>query len=360
MGCNCTANLRADIIKRFFANQFNGKEFALELIRIVECQQTVMSRELEDWFKVWFRFPQDMLEEFLACVMKRQQTMSDRLQKVIRARFFPTDQRMADDFIRVVLCGCCPTLCGTDVNIINTSDQYTVDGWYAQVDASNLVYMEGGVITDTVPCASGIAAYAVQANEDTAFILWFNGSSWEGMATVHFEYSGSGLDFNYEVLLNPNTSTLLNTLVQITYDGTTFITASTFDNETGNGTISASSNIFKYRIVNTWDDCPYYMENCPYFEPTYWEFFVVGDTNIGGNHAITCLASNITGMTVDIEGTTDGGTTWSVIAADVPASEFDGADAIEVSVPFSETFKARLKISSPLDCVSYSVESQDI
>lgn len=253
----------------------------------------------------------------------------------------------------------CPSICSAASEIIGVSDSYTVDGWYAQVDASNLVYMEGDVITDTVPCASGIAAYAVQVDEDTAFILWFNGSSWEGMATVHFDWSVD-LNFDYTITLNNSTSSLTNTLLQITYNGTDFSTVASFNGDVSTDLTTTTSNIFKYRVVNTWDDCPYYMESCPFFKVDYWEFFVVGDTNIGGNHAITCLASNITGMTVDIEGTTDGGTTWSVIAADVPASEFDGADAIEVSVPFGETFKARLKITSPLDCVSYSVESQDI
>lgn len=253
----------------------------------------------------------------------------------------------------------CPSICSAASEIIGISDSYTVDGWYAQVDASNLVYMEGGVITDTVPCESGIAAYAVQVDEGTDFILWFNGTSWEGMATVHFEWNAE-LVFDYAIMLNPNTTSALNTLLQITYNGTNFTTITSFNSDTSSDQLTTTSNIFKYRVVNTWNDCPYYFESCPYFKTDYWEFFVVGDTNIGGNHAITCLASNITGMTVDIEGTTDGGTTWSVIAADVPASEFDGADAIEVSVPFSETFKARLKITSPLDCVSYSVESQDI
>ena len=87
---------------------------------------------------------------------------------------------------------------------------------------------------------------------------------------------------------------------------------------------------------------------------------MIGDTNISGNHAISCLANNITGMTVDIEGSTDGGTTWSVIAADVPVSDFDGVAAIPTSVPFATSFKARLHITSPLGCESYSVESQDI
>ena len=85
--------------------------------------------------------------------------MSKELEGVIRARYFPASQDMANDFIRVVLCSCCPTICGTDIEIVGISDNYTVDGWYLESGASNLVYMESGVITQTVACPSGLANY---------------------------------------------------------------------------------------------------------------------------------------------------------------------------------------------------------
>jgi hypothetical protein len=265
MGCNCTANLRADIIKRFFANQFNGKEFALELIRIVECQQTVMSRELEDWFKVWFRFPQDMLEEFLACVMKRQQTMSDRLQKVIRARFFPTDQRMADDFIRVVLCGCCPTLCGTDVNIINTSDQYTVDGWYMQVDASNLVYMEADTIIETVPCESGLADFKITSGAVTfAPAVWHNGQ-WDGAIAVELIGQDLGNNFTLTTTIEDYFTNPCTGSVQIsTNGGSTWTEVGTLTNsqlvDGEQAIFDTTETDFIYRVIvtDTVTGCQFY------------------------------------------------------------------------------------------------------
>ena len=265
MGCNCTANLRVDIIKRFFANQFNGKEFALELIRIVECQQTVMSRELEDWFKVWFRFPQDMLEEFLACVMKRQQTMSDRLQKVIRARFFPTDQRMADDFIRVVLCGCCPQICGTDVAILGLSDGFTVDGWYLQVDASNLVYMESDVITETVACESGLANYIlVSGSVITAPHIWQDGS-WQRAMYVELISQNVGVDFTLSVLIEDYFANPVTGVAQISEDGgVTYTPVGTLtDTDLTTGAevtflTTATSYIYQVVVTDTVTGCQFF------------------------------------------------------------------------------------------------------
>ena len=151
MACNCTADLRADIIKRFFGVEARRTEFAQELIRIVECQQTMMSRDLQEWFRIWFRFSDVMFEEFLACVMKRQTTMSKELQQVIRSRYFPTSQQMANDFIRVVLCSCCPTMCGTDVNIIGISDSFTA-GFVASL-------LQGKSISEAHATAVEVSAY---------------------------------------------------------------------------------------------------------------------------------------------------------------------------------------------------------
>ena len=163
MSCGCTAPLRADIIKRFFATDSRREDFALELIRIVECQQDTMSPQLELWFRTYFRFSDTLLNEFLRCVLKQQNTMSAELEKTIRARYFPTSQEMANDFIRVVLCGCCPEICGTDIDIIGVSNAFTVDGWYLENGASNIVYMEANVITQKVPCPWGLAGYGHNA-----------------------------------------------------------------------------------------------------------------------------------------------------------------------------------------------------
>jgi len=265
MGCNCTANLRADIIKRFFANQFNGKEFALELIRIVECQQTVMSRELENWFRVWFRFPQDMLEEFLACVMKRQATMSDRLQKVIRARFFPTDQRMADDFIRVVLCSCCPAICGTDIDIIGISDNFTDDGWYLQVDAKNLVYMESDVITETIPCPDGLADFVISLGTATAAPAVWHNDSWQPLIIVDLIGQDIGTSFTLSTTIEDWFTNPCTGSVQISTDGGltwTEVGALTnqqlLDAEQVVFDTTETSYIYRVVITDTVTGCQYY------------------------------------------------------------------------------------------------------
>ena len=286
MGCNCTANLRADIIKRFFANQFNGKEFALELIRIVECQQDTMSRELEDWFEKWFRFPQDMLEEFLACVMKRQATMSDRLQKVIRARFFPTDQKMADDFIRVVLCGCCPTLCGTGFHILEISDNYTVDGYYLQVDASNIVYMESGIITETIPCESGFADFHQSSgNTVTAGAVWHN-NTWDVLITVTLVSQVLGVEFQLETVIGDWFTNPVTGVCQISEDGgVTWTQVGTMSNEDlVDGLIltfptAAESYIYRVIVTDTVTGCQFYNPAPDTGSPGYRIYYATIDMN---------------------------------------------------------------------------------
>lgn len=230
MGCNCTANLRADIIKRFFANDARHHEFALELIRIVECQQTVMSLDLQEWFRIYFGFSDILFEEFLACVMKRQTTMSAELQKVIRSRYFPTSQQMALDFIRVVLCACCPRLCGSDLFIIGISNNYTVDGWYLEQSASNIVYMESGVITETVPCESGIAEYGHSDGKSYEYPHFFNGGTWVYLILVTKELI-SGTDYVITVEVDQTYSWgVANGLVEYSLDnGSTWIELGTFE-----------------------------------------------------------------------------------------------------------------------------------
>lgn len=252
----------------------------------------------------------------------------------------------------------CPAICGTNIDIIGISDNFTDDGWYLQVDASNLVYMESNVIIETVPCDSGIAYYLLQADEDTSFNFWFNGSAWEGMAQVYFEWALTGLDFDYSVLLNQNTSSLVDTLVQITYDGTTFTTIDSFNGDTSAGTPTTTSNIFKYRLVNTWNDCPYYFESCPYFKGEYWDYLVSAsdtDSTIG---IYATIGTTATGFELNLQTSEDAGTTWITQQTNLPISDFDGLTRIDTNLPVSAApFLTRIQLVSPLGCVHYSLEA---
>ena len=245
-----------------------------------------MSRPLQEWFRVWFRFPQDMLEEFLACVMKRQQTMSDRLQKVIRARFFPTDQKMADDFIRVVLCSCCPQICGTDRDIIGISDGFTVDGWYLQADASNLVYMESGIITETVACESGLANYIlVSGSVIAAPYIWHEGF-WQRVMYVELMSQNVGVDFTLSVLIENYFANPVTGVAQISEDGgVTYTPVGTLtDTDLTTGAevtflTTATSYIYQVVVTDTVTGCQFFNPAPDTGSPGYRIYYATIDMN---------------------------------------------------------------------------------
>jgi len=277
MGCNCTANLRADIIKRFFANDARRHEFALELIRIVECQQTVMSLDLQEWFRIYFGFSDILFEEFLACVMKRQTTMSAELQKVIRSRYFPTSQQMALDFIRVVLCSCCPAICGTDIDIVGIYQGDPVaDGWYlrqgagASAEVAEIVYIESDTITESRVCDSRIADYGHPNGINGGYEAphYYNsGGDWLPMLEVGLKDLGSN-DYEFTIWgADPFPYDIAGSTILVQYStdgGTTWIDGGTADGTSLGGTFipvtfNTGTNTFIYRtIVTLANGCQFY------------------------------------------------------------------------------------------------------
>ena len=357
MPCNCTAPLRADIIKRFFANDSRKNEFALELIRIVECQQDTMSYDLREWFRIYFGFNDILLGQFLNCVLKQQTTMSKELEGVIRARYFPASQDMANDFIRVVLCSCCPTICGTDIEIIGISNDYTVDGWYLEFGASNLVYMESNVITDTVACSSGFAQLVfelVASNYDLIGV--FSSATWNYMGNA--SVSESGLDHTFNINLNYTDS--LNNQLQVTYDGITWEAVYSTDGSSINYVYTASSHNFRWRVLNYFEECPYYLGTtegvCPIVKADDWAYSIPSSVDNGGSWEIYPLATIPSGFTVNVELSTDGGTTWGDLRVNYDPTLLDGITPLGTGVTYGLSFKTRLKVISSLNCDNYSVE----
>lgn len=365
MACNCTADLRADIIKRFFGVEARRTEFAQELIRIVECQQTMMSRDLQEWFRIWFRFSDVMFEEFLACVMKRQTTMSKELQQVIRSRYFPTSQQMANDFIRVVLCSCCPTMCGTDVNIIGISDSFTVDGWYLQVDASNLVYMESGVVTQTVPCSSGIADYGHTDGVSGGFENphYFSGV-WESLLEVVIKDPvGTAYDFFLYGLDSYPWGAATSEVQVSTDNGATWNTAISGGAPSSagiTGTYDTGTINFVYRAVVTLEDGCVFTDPvsgflCSPIDEIYFAFVVPSAIDVGGFAVIFATAVIPPNMTINLQKSLDGGTTWSDANLNVPAASFDGLTQITTGEPVGALFDVRLQlVNNTSGCTYYS------
>ena len=218
-----------------------------------------MSPQLELWFRTYFRFSDTLLNEFLRCVLKQQNTMSAELEKTIRARYFPTSQEMANDFIRVVLCGCCPEICGTDIDIIGVSNAFTVDGWYLENGASNIVYMESNVITQNVPCPSGLADYGHNAGLNSGYEaphFFSAGGEWLPFIEVaNFKDNGG---FEYEVTVYGSSEynwAGSTQLVQYSTDGgTTWIDGASAGEVLIDGTpitFNTGTSSFLYRTVVT-------------------------------------------------------------------------------------------------------------
>jgi hypothetical protein len=253
----------------------------------------------------------------------------------------------------------CPTLCGTGFHILEISDNYSVDGWYLQVDASNLVYMESNVITQTVSCPSGIANLYLVAGENTSWGAYFTGGSWQLIAEVHFLWD-SGLDYQVIIAINALITGLVGTQIQASFDGTNYDTATTFDGNDFNGILAFERENFDYRIVFNWNSCPYQFDGCPYYPPEFWQYQVPSATDFAGNwqlFAVLVTLAESAGFTFDMEGSTDGGTTWSVCAANIPYAAFDGSTNINTNVAYPTPFRTRIKITSNLGCISYSEEN---
>lgn len=251
----------------------------------------------------------------------------------------------------------CPSLCGTDVEIIGISNAYTVDGWYLQFDDSNLVYMESGVITDTVSCASGFAQLVFETDVGVYQLLGvFSAGVWTFMAAG--SVTETGLDHDFSVII-ANTDSLNNQL-QVTYDGTTWTTVYSADSGTIATTYSASDHNFRWRILNYFDECPYYLGTtegvCPVIKVDEWGYSIPSAADNGGLWEIYPFATIPSGFTVNVQISTDNKVTWGDLRVDYDPALLDGATPLGTGVTYGSEFDTRLQIISTLDCINYSVE----
>lgn len=290
MSCGCTAPLRADIIKRFFATDSRREDFALELIRIVECQQTTMSPQLELWFRTYFRFSDTLLNEFLRCVLKQQTTMSRELEKAIRARYFPASQDMANDFIRVALCSCCPEICGTDIDIIGIYDfePDTPDGWYLHKDESQIIYVESDVATETRECPSRLADYGHPNGDNGGYeaphVFSVNDSTWFPLTEVEPPIDLGGFDYRFNVY-TPNNPVVDFTggtiLVRYSTDGgATWINGATstdFNNPTPIEFNTGTDTFIYQTIVTLANGCQFFNPAPDTGSPSYGIYYATID-----------------------------------------------------------------------------------
>lgn len=164
----------------------------------------------------------------------------------------------------------CPALCGTDVTIIGLSDSYTEDGWYLQVNDSNIVYMESGAITETVPCESGMADLAIVSGAvvGTPYV-WHNGS-WNPLITVELKTQNIGVDFTLITQTEDYFANELTGVCQISTDGgTTWTDVGTITNaelQIGTEVIfntTETNYIYRVIVTDTVTGCQFYNPSPP-------------------------------------------------------------------------------------------------
>ena len=159
----------------------------------------------------------------------------------------------------------CPQICGTDIDIIGISDNFTDDGWYLQVDASNLVYMESDVITETVACESGLANYIlVSGSVITAPHIWQDGS-WQRAMYVELISQNVGVDFTLSVLIEDYFANPVTGVAQISEDGgVTYTPVGTLtDTDLTTGAevtflTTATSYIYQVVVTDTVTGCQFF------------------------------------------------------------------------------------------------------
>jgi len=159
----------------------------------------------------------------------------------------------------------CPSICSAASEIIGISDSYTVDGWYLQVDASNLVYMESNVITQTVECPDGIADFSITVGTSTAApTVWYN-DSWQPLIIVDLKTQNVGVDFSMTTQIKDWFTNECTGLAQISTDGgTTWVDVGTMTNSELTGGLEVVFNttetdyIVRVIVTDTVTGCSYY------------------------------------------------------------------------------------------------------
>ena len=234
--------------------------------------------------------------------MKRQTTMSAELQKVIRSRYFPTSQQMALDFIRVVLCSCCPAICGTDIDIVGIYQGDPVaDGWYlrqgagASAEVAEIVYIESDTITESRVCDSRIADYGHPNGLNSGYEsphYYNSGGDWLPMLEVGLKDLGSN-DYEFKIWgVDPFPYDIAGSTILVQYStdgGTTWIDGGTADGTSLGDTFipvtfNTGTNTFIYRTIVT------LANGCQFFNPaptqsssSYCIDYAVIDGGIGFN-----------------------------------------------------------------------------
>jgi len=195
----------------------------------------------------------------------------------------------------------CPTLCGTGFHILEISDNYTVDGYYLQVDASNIVYMESGIITETIPCESGFADFHQSSgNTVAAGAVWHN-DSWQPLIIVDLKTQNVGVDFSMTTQIEDWFTNECTGLAQISTDGgATWVDVGTMTNSELTGGLEVVFNttetdyIVRVIVTDTVTGCSYYNPSPDTGIPAYGIYYALIDPSVD---PLFTLLGSINGVT---------------------------------------------------------------
>lgn len=197
----------------------------------------------------------------------------------------------------------CPTLCGAGFNILEISDNYTVDGYYLQVDASNIVYMESGIITETIPCESGFADFHQSSGNTVAAVAVWHNNTWDVLITVTLASQDFGIDFQLETIIGDWFTNPCTGVCQISEDGgVTWTQVGTMTNAeliAGSAVTfptTAENYIYRTIITDTVTGCSYYNPSPDIGTAAYCIDYVVIDSAQTGGAAFDLLGT-INGVT---------------------------------------------------------------
>ena len=193
----------------------------------------------------------------------------------------------------------CPAICGTDIDIIGLSNSFTVDGWYLEYDAPNIVYMESGIITETVECPSRLADYGhpngINSGYEAPHV--FADDFWTPVSEVTLINTG-GTSNEIRVYVNSNYTVGSSLLVEYSLDGgATWLElgSSTEFNDPTQFPFDLGTNIFIYRTILTLaDGCQYYNPAPDTGSPSYAIYYATIDMSAD---VLFTLLGTINGIT---------------------------------------------------------------
>jgi hypothetical protein len=195
----------------------------------------------------------------------------------------------------------CPSICSAASEIIGVSDSYTVDGWYLQIDASNLVYMEADTIIETVPCESGLADFKITSGAVTiAPAVWHN-DSWQPLIIVDLKTQNVGVDFSMTTQIGGWFTNECTGLAQISTDGgATWVDVGTMTNSELTGGLEVVFNttetdyIVRVIVTDTVTGCSYYNPSPDTGIPAYGIYYALIDPSVD---PLFTLLGSINGVT---------------------------------------------------------------